>query len=166
MNVKKITWQNFITVNEPNPQQAFEKMCRVLFAKMLQTEPRNINSSPNNPGVEVNPIRNSKGEFVSFQAKFFLASVDYSQIENSMQTAINNYNGNLDIVYLYCNKDFTQDTKGYRRIVEMLCLAGISVIPVTNEQILQDIIENCYSTIGNLYFDSVALNRPWFDDQL
>jgi len=166
IDLKKITWQNFVTVNIENPQNAFERMCRILFAKMLHIEARNLNSSPNNPGLEVHPIANSCGKNVSFQAKFFSNSVDYNKIEKSMMTAVNTYRGCLDIVYLYCNKDFSRASASYLGIVNFLTDAGIDLVPITNEQILQDIIDNNYSSIGSLYFNNLILKNDWFTDQL
>ena len=166
MNLQKITWEHFKGTNADNTQSAFEKMCRMLFAYMFQIEPRNLNSSPNNPGIEVHPVQDSNGQRVSFQAKFFSNSIDYPSIESSMQAAVNNYGDCLDVIYLYCNKDLTVTSKSYNSIVKLLDDSNISLELITGEQILQDIIENNYTTIGSLYFNNPTVKDAWFHEQM
>ena len=67
MNAKRINWEHFARRNEENPHSAFEAMCRVLFAYMLGVKTRDLNSSSNNPGIEVHPVENRDIQRVSFQ---------------------------------------------------------------------------------------------------
>lgn len=84
-----------------------------------------LHSEPNNPGVEVVPVYHSASEKrISFQAKYFSA-MDYEQIKHSARTAVSHYAGQLDVIYLYCNKDVTTSSQGYKAIESILDPHGI-----------------------------------------
>ena len=107
-----ITWAQFEVCNA-NPQRAFENMCRWLFNEFFFSGRAILHSEPNNPGVEVIPVYHEDSKKrISFQAKFF-SEMDYEQIKHSAQTAVNHYAGELDVVYLYCNKDALRSPTKY-----------------------------------------------------
>ena len=107
-----ITWSQFETCN-PNTQTAFENMCRLLFNRFFFDNEAILHSNPNNPGVEVNPAVCLKADKrISFQAKYFSA-LDYAQIKHSVEQTVKYYSGQLDVMYLYCNKDLTTTSKPY-----------------------------------------------------
>ena len=56
-----ISWTQFELCNE-NPQTAFENMCRWLFNEFFFDGKALLHSDPNNPGVEVVPVRHSESE--------------------------------------------------------------------------------------------------------
>ena len=67
---------------------------------------------------------------VSFQAKYF-SEINYSQIMHSAEMAVKYYNGQLDIIYLYCNQDINTTSKPYQDIVAVLSAAGIQLEIIT-----------------------------------
>ena len=135
----EITWAQFELCNA-NPQSAFENMCRWLFNDFFFNGKELLHSEPNNPGVEVLPVyHEASKKRISFQAKFF-GEMDYEQIKHSAQTAVNHYAGALDVIYLYCNKDVTTTSKAYQAVVSILNDDGIQIIPITNQEILTQVM--------------------------
>lgn len=140
-------------------------MCRWLFNEFFFDGKALLHSDPNNPGVEVVPVRHSESEKrISFQAKYFSA-MDYEQIKHSARTAVSHYAGQLDVIYLYCNKDMTISSQGYKAIEGILNPHGIEIVPITNQEILTQVMMpfgfNCFgsqfervlpaSAVGNMF---------------
>lgn len=164
-NEKKyeVSWAQFEVCNA-NTETAFEEMCRLLFNDFFFAGKAILHSDPNNPGVEVQPTMHPEsGKRISFQSKYF-STVDYTQIRHSMENAIEHYAGELDRIYLYCNKDITSTSRSYVKIVEQLRNNGIEIELVTNQAILDQAIKN--ETVAWRYFDQVSLSREWFQEQL
>lgn len=158
-----ISWTQFELCNE-NPQTAFENMCRWLFNEFFFDGKALLHSDPNNPGVEVVPVRHSESEKrISFQAKYFSA-MDYEQIKHSARTAVSHYAGQLDVIYLYCNKDMTISSQGYKAIEGILNPHGIEIVPITNQEILTQVMKN--ETIAWHFFDYFALSHEWLKSRL
>lgn len=66
-----LSWVQF-EVNNPDKEIAFENMCRFIFKKQFVLNTEIIHSDPNNPGVEIKPVKSKTGEKqISFQAKYF-----------------------------------------------------------------------------------------------
>jgi hypothetical protein len=125
-----------------------------------------LTSSPNNPGIEVEPILHSgSNERISFQAKYFTDNVHYDSVERSMTAAIQNYGGSIDVIYLYCNKDFTYTATSFTRFKAALRDAGIRLETVTNVEILNQIIGNQYAVIAARYFANESLSKVWFEEK-
>lgn len=159
----KVTWAQFETCNA-NKREAFEQLCRWLFNEFFFDGKELLQSNPNNPGIEVNPVfHNASNKKISFQAKYF-DSVDYEQIKASAQMAVKHYAGSLDVIYLYCNKDVTVTAKAYKSILGVLKPAGIDLVPITNQEILNQVMKN--ETMCWHYFDQVMLSSKWFRDRL
>ena len=158
-----ITWTQFEVCN-PDAQVAFENMCRFLFNKFFFNGQGLFHSDPNNPGIEIIPVLHQEsGRKISFQAKYF-TSIDYSQIKHSAKKAIQYYGDELDVIYLYCNKDLTISSRQYQDICALLSSKNISLIPITNQTILDQVLKN--NTIAAHYFDQHYLSSTWFEEQL
>lgn len=159
----KVTWAQFESCNA-NKQEAFEQLCRWLFNEFFFSGKELLHSNPNNPGIEVIPVLHSaSNKRISFQAKYF-GSIDYEQIKESAQKAVKYYSGKLDIIYLYCNKDVTVTSQGYLSAVNILKPAGIELVPITNQAILEQVMKN--ETICWHFFDEILLSHQWFRDRL
>ena len=159
----EITWAQFEVCNA-NPQSAFENMCRWLFNEFFFNGKELLHSEPNNPGIEVLPVYHEDSKKrISFQAKFF-GEMDYEQIKHSAQTAVNHYAGALDVIYLYCNKDVTTTSKAYQAVVSILNDDGIQIIPITNQEILTQVMKN--ETIAWRYFDYFDFTEEWLSDHV
>ena len=165
MNTKnKINWSQFEVCN-PNYQEAFEKMCRLLFKKYFFDYDIILHSNPNNPGVEVEPVLERRsGKRISFQAKYFENNVNYSAIKKSVDMITKYYANCIDILYLYCNKDLDKKSKPYEKIEEMLANISVELILINNQEILDQAISN--STISLIYFNKHGLTNDWFDNHL
>ena len=158
-----ISWNQFESCN-PNTQDAFENMCRFLFNAFFFGGREIFQSNPNNPGIEIEPVfHENSGKWISFQAKYF-TGVDYSQIRHSAEKAIQYYAGKIDIIYLYCNRDLTLSSKAYQDICDLLTSNNISLVPITNQTILEQVLSN--DTISWYYFDCRNLTPEWFDKKL
>lgn len=141
VSYSNISWAQFEQCNA-DVRSAFENMCRSLFKRMFFKESGIVitHSNPNNPGVEVEPLLNIKtGKKISFQAKYF-ENIDYAQIKHSAEMAVKHYSGNLDLIYLFCNKDVTTTSQSYCDIKKLLNEANIDIIPITNGEILDQVL--------------------------
>lgn len=158
-----ISWAQFEICNS-NKREAFEQLCRWLFNEFFFDGKELLQSNPNNPGVEVTPVFHSaSNKRISFQAKYF-DSIDYEQIKESVKTAVKYYAGKLDVIYLYCNKDVTVTSKAYQSVLDVLKPAGIDLVPITNQEILNQIMKN--ETMCWHFFDQVMLSNQWFRERL
>ena len=100
-----LTWEHFGQLHE-DKRTSFENLCRSLFQRKFCKEGTILHSEPNHPGVEVTPVLSKDGtKRISFQAKYFDDRIGYSKIKDSAQEAISHYKGELEQIYLYCNKD-------------------------------------------------------------
>ena len=163
-NSLNITWSQFKDCN-PYTQAAFENMCRFLFNAFFFDGKGLFHSDPNNPGIEIVPILHEEsGQRISFQAKYFCTTIDYSQIKHSAEKAIQYYSDELDAIYLYCNKDLTTSSKSYQDIYNLLSAQNISLVPITNQAILDQVLSN--DTVSWHYFDYRRLTPEWFDERL
>lgn len=162
-NPLDITWAQFEMCN-PDTRTAFESMCRFLFNTTFFNGKGLFHSNPNNPGVEILPILyEESGQRISFQAKYF-SVLDYSQIKHSAEMAIKHYAGKLDVIYLYCNKDVTTSSDSYQNIEKLLNTQKISLVPITNQTILDQVLSN--DTVAWYYFDYYRFTPIWFEDHL
>lgn len=160
-NQYKLTWSHFDDINQ-DKRTAFENLCRSLFCRKYADICEVVHSDPNHPGVEVAPVHSQDGnEMISFQAKYFDGNIGYDQIKASMKTAIEHYRGTLDKIYLYCNKDVTTTTKSYIEIEKALMDAGIDLIPITGQSILDGALE--FPSILACYFGIDKLEKSWFE---
>ena len=159
-----ITWSQFEVCN-PDTRAAFENMCRFLFNAFFFDGKGLFHSDPNNPGIEIVPILHEEsGQRISFQAKYFCTTIDYSQIKHSAEKAIQYYSDELDAIYLYCNKDLTTSSKSYQDIYNLLSAHNISLVPITNQAILDQVLSN--DTVSWHYFDYRHLTPKWFEERL
>ena len=107
-----LTWSQFAVCND-DATGAFEDMARRLFSLEFLENATIPHSDHNTPGVEVLPILEpphfdgSRRRKISFQAKYFENNISYSKIKESMNQAIKHYGGELDLIYLFCNKTLT-----------------------------------------------------------
>lgn len=157
-----ITWSQFEICNA-DTRIAFENMCRMLFNNFFFDGKGLFHSDPNNPGTETVPVLHEKtGKRISFQAKYF-SSVDYTQILHSAEAVVKYYSGKLDILYLYCNKNLTTSSESYQKIEKLLLNHGISLVPINNEAILEQVLSN--DIVAWYYFDHSVLSKSWFEEK-
>ena len=160
-NQYKLTWSHFDDINS-DKRIAFENLCRSLFCRKYADKYEVVHSNPNHPGVEVSPVHSQDGaELISFQAKYFDGNVGYDQIKTSIKIAVEHYGGKLDKIYLYCNKDVTTTTKLYIDIEKILMDAGIDLVPITGQSILDEALE--FPSILACYFGLDKLDKSWFE---
>ena len=133
-NKKRISWANFEAANA-DKRTAFENMCRLLFCYKFLDSKTIPHSNPNNPGVEIEPVKDKNSrKLISFQSKYFdcLNSDCYTQIRHSAENAIKYYRNRLDRIYLYCNQDLTTSSKSFKNIVSLLQTAKIELELISN----------------------------------
>lgn len=165
MATGQITWEQFITVNNDarGVRYKFEDLCRQLFTYEFLSKNKMhkyVHSNPNNPGIESEPILNEEtGKYIGYQAKFFTNDVGYSQIKESAEKAVKHYKGELDIIYLFCNKSVTTTRDSFKEIVNLLKDAGIEIQLITDTTIL-DLVRK-YPALGKYYFDDHGISHEW-----
>lgn len=160
----QLNWASFESCN-PDPRTAFELLCRSLFNRFFFGNKALFHSNPNNPGTEIEPLfETEQGSLISFQAKYFSSVIDYSQIEHSIDTTISHYAGKINTLYLYCNRDVTTTSAIYTRIEKKLSAYQITLIPITNQTILDQTMD--YPVVSFYYFNRQILTQEWFDEHL
>ena len=157
-----MTWQRFEVCN-PDTKTAFENLCRAVFNQDFFGGTAHFHSNPNNPGVEIEPIYHKEtGKRISFQSKYF-TSTDYEQIERSMEKCITHYSGELDVIYLYCNKDLTATCKAFLRIKEKLAAAAMDIVLICNQSIIESVQKN--KNLSMLYFLNHGIDSEWISNR-
>ena len=157
-----ISWAKFEVCNS-NPQEAFEAMCRMLFNRHFFDNKALLHSNPNNPGIEVEPALDAQNRRISFQAKY-LSNNNYPQILHSARQAVKYYSGQLDIIYLYCNRDLETTSKSYLDIEAVLRTANIDLIPINNQEILGQVLN--HPVVSSQYFYHHGITHDWFCEHL
>ena len=94
--MQQINWNQF-GLKAESKQQSFEDNCLFLFCRDLKIT--KIDAYHNQPGIETEPIT-VNGKKYGFQAKYFNSKFDWSQIEKSIDKAIDAY-PELDKIYIY-----------------------------------------------------------------
>lgn len=157
-----INWTQFEAVNE-NTTKSFEDLCRNLFKRYFFTKDVIFRSNPNHAGTEIEPLFSDVTKsWISFQSKY-LSKNDYSQIKNSTDKVISNYRGELDTLYLYCNRNLDVKSQGFTRIKESLEDAGIQIELITNEEILDQVFK--HKDLCSYYFKKHSINKKWFENE-
>lgn len=82
------------------------------------------------------------------------------QIKKSVNEAVNHYTGELDVIYLYCNKDITETCDSYKEIIKILTSAGIKMELVTCQTILDQAMN--YPPVLSCFFGLDSLDDEWF----
>ena len=150
-----VTWTQFAQCND-NRSYAFEDMCWELFHIEFLKENNVPHANHNHPGVEVEPVLEplredgSPRRWVSFQAKYFTKDVNYTQIRDSLTTAVKKYKGNLDHIYLFCNQTLTTTSDKYQKTEKIVTDAGMTLQPVSDKDILNLIKKN--RAVAEYYF--------------
>lgn len=154
-----ISWSQFEICNT-DTQFAFERMCRLLFNYHFFDGKEIFHSNPNNPGIEILPILNKKSnKRISFQSKY-LSTNDYAQIKHSAEMTVKHYKNEIDVLYLYCNRDLTTTSQSYKEIIELLRNNDIQLILINNQTILDQVL--LYPVIATYYFSYHTINDSWF----
>ena len=158
----KITWSTFESIHS-DVTNTFEQLCRILFKRYFLDNTSVLTSSPNHPGVEVSPIFSPKVEkTIAFQSKYFSGKVNYSQIQKSVNKTIEKYSSQLDVFYLYCNKDLTLTSQSYKGIESTLKSADIELRVISNNEILTQVAQ--YNDLQSFFFENHIITRDWFEN--
>ena len=153
-----ITWAQFAMCNS-NPTKDFEDMCRRLFKAEFLKGRAYPHADHNTVGIEVLPILEAEREDgqpqkrISFQCKYAEnPSYAYSEFQKSAKKTAEKYKGELDLVYLFCNKTLTTTAKGYKAIVKAHADAGIETWPISGDEVLDMVAE--YQDIAEYFFQA------------
>ena len=163
----KLTWLHFeyIHQDENERRTSFENLCRSIFIRKYFDEKTVLHSNHNHPGVEVEPIYSEIEQCViSFQAKYFVNTIGYSQIEESITKTIEKYSNNINKVFLFCNKDIDTESKPYKKIKKLLNESNINLELFTGQSILDEALN--YSTVLAHYFGIFKIGKAWLSNNL
>lgn len=159
-NQYAVTWSHFDSLHA-NRNAEFEKLCRSLFKRILCKAGTILHSDPNHPGIEVEPVLAQDGQTnISFQAKYFDNTIKYKEIKKSVNEIVSHYAGVLDVLYLYCNKDIKKACGSYKEIEGKLTSAGIKLVLVTGQTILDQAMD--FPSVLSCYFGLDSLDDNWF----
>lgn len=163
-NQYELTWSHFDQLHA-DKKTAFENLSRSLFLRELCQEGTILHSDHNHPGVEVAPALAKDGQTrISFQAKHFDNAIGYTQIKKSVNEAVTHYTGELDVIYLYCNKDITETCGSYKEIIKILTAVGIKMELVTCQTILDQAMN--YPSVLSCFFGLDSLDDNWFQKNI
>lgn len=101
----EINWNRFELKN-PNPQDAFETMCRNIFLREYKVSSHNFSANYNQAGLETEPVL-FNGKQYGFQCKYSTSgnsSAMYTEVLASLTKAVGVY-PNLNTVIIYTNLD-------------------------------------------------------------
>ena len=150
-----LSWAQFEMFND-NKTLSFEEMCKDLFAIEFLKNRCVPHADHNNPGVEVIPVleppsnADSPQRYISYQAKYFENNISNEKITASLKQAVKHYSGQLDAIYLFCNKVISENSKRYREYLKILLPAKIELILVTDTDIF--FLLRKYPQVANYYF--------------
>lgn len=161
-----LTWQDFENTSR-NITVDFEHLCRIFFKyRYVKNATVILNQKANNPGIETEPILIDDKK-VGFQAKYFSNNVNYADILDSAKKVVKYYDGKIDKVVLFCNKDVSIDAGDYKKAVLLLSKNNIELEPCCNNNILDTInTVSEYSPIRCLFFNKMDLSDEWFKEKL
>ena len=151
-----ITWPLFAAYNA-DARKSFEDMCRRLFTSEFLKDQVIPHTDPNLAGIEVLPVLEPERDDgqprkrISFQAKYTdQNSADYNQIKDSAQKTVKHHKGNLDRVYLFCNRPLNTANKQYRDIVDIHLKADIETVPISDCDLLDLVVK--HRQVADYYF--------------
>ena len=101
--MNEINWSQFMLKN-PNPQDAFETICRNLFLREYKVSSHGFSSNYNQAGLETEPVL-FENKYYGFQCKFSISGNSdslYAQVLESLTKAVMAY-PNLNTVIVYTN---------------------------------------------------------------
>lgn len=101
----EINWARFILKN-PNPQDAFETMCRNIFLREYKVSSHRFSANYNQTGLETEPVLYD-GKYYGFQCKYSTSGNNdafYKEVLDSLTKAVAVY-PNLYKVVVYTNLD-------------------------------------------------------------
>lgn len=150
-----LSWAQFEMFND-DKTGSFEEMCKDLFICEYLKDSSNPHADHNNPGIEVIPVLEpirADGQpqrRISYQAKYFEKNISDAQITHSLQEAVDHYTGELDAIYLFCNRVISTGTARYQKYVDVLSPANIELELVTNKDIFT--LVRKYPRVANYFF--------------
>jgi len=103
--MNEINWNRFELKN-PNPQDAFETMCRNFFLREYKVSSHNFSANYNQTGLETEPVL-FNGKYYGFQCKYSTSgnsSAMYTEVLASLTKAVGVY-PNINTVIIYTNLD-------------------------------------------------------------
>lgn len=97
----EIDWKIF-EIKHAKATEAFENLCYFLFCRKYNLA-EGVRTDFNQVGLETEPIKDSKDKYCGFQAKFFQKNINYANISESINKALNNYS-KLNHIIIYINQ--------------------------------------------------------------
>lgn len=103
--MNEINWKRF-EIKNPNPQNAFETMCRNIFLRAHKVSSHNFSANYNQAGLETEPVL-FDGKYFGFQCKYSTSgnsNTMYAEVLDSLTKAVEVY-PKLNVVVIYTNLD-------------------------------------------------------------
>ncbi|WP_121615360.1 NACHT domain-containing protein [Virgibacillus halodenitrificans] len=121
----QIDWRQFGRKFE-SLQESFEELCHYLFCRELKVTGA-ISADHNQKGLETKPV-SYKGKSYGYQSKFFDIKIEYGQISHSIKNALEEFDGELDYIFIYLNKAARTSCDSAQKIVKMANDKGVTIV--------------------------------------
>lgn len=120
----EIDWKIF-EIKHAKATEAFETLCYFLFCRRYNLA-EGVRTDFNQVGLETDPIKDSNDKYCGFQAKFFQKNINYANISESIDKALNNYS-KLNHIIVYINQQAQTSCKSAKQIEDMCRKKGVTV---------------------------------------
>lgn len=119
-----INWKAF-ELKHPKATDAFETLCYFLFCRKYRLI-EGVRTDFNQVGLETEPVKNAVNKYCGFQAKFFEKNINYTNIAESIDKALKNYD-ELDHIIIYINQPAQTSCKSAKDIEVNCEKRGVTV---------------------------------------
>ncbi len=142
----KIGWPHFIKDPQEGLTKKFENLCLDYFLISNGLKHPEVHRFSNQAGVEIKPVQNAEGKYISFQSKYTDAPA-WTQFDKSLKKTItykkakkSNYDLLSEITY-YTNREIGDETAKQEKLDKLAKESGIELIWIYGDYLLR--------TIGN-----------------
>lgn len=119
-----IDWKIF-EIKHAKATEAFENLCYFLFCRKYNLA-EGVRTDFNQVGLETEPIKDSKDKYCGFQAKFFQKNINYANISESINKALNNYS-KLNHIIIYINQQAQTSCQSAKQIEAKCRKKGVTI---------------------------------------
>ncbi|SKA92244.1 hypothetical protein SAMN05428976_11918 [Clostridium sp. USBA 49] len=121
----QIDWRQFGRKFE-SLQASFEQLCHYLFCRELKIT-STVSADHNQKGLETKPVK-FQDKYYGYQAKFFEKSINYTQIKESIKNALDEFECELDYIFIYLNTGAKTSCDSAKNIVKMAKDKGVEIV--------------------------------------
>lgn len=122
--MQSINWKTF-EIKNLKATEAFESLCYFLFCRKYGLT-EGARTDFNQVGLETEPVKNSDGEYCGFQSKFFEKTINYSNISESVNKALEAYS-ELKHIIIFINQQAQTSCKSAKAMEDACRKKGVTI---------------------------------------